>query len=107
MEKKEKPKSLISSRQKLVDIIHNTITDNNISISNIVLALAQVMTDVGLTLWNQRADQLEQTNRVTPQLLALMETEHYQSPMLDTALSLTASQMICWVHDSEQINNEY
>jgi len=36
-----------------------------------------------------------------------METEHYQKPMLDTALSLTASQMICWVHDDGEVKNEH
>ena len=97
----------MSQRQILINAIHNTIINNSIPTSDIVLALAQIMTDISLTLWNHRPESVNQTNKITPQLLKVMETEHYQKPMLDTALSLTASQMICWVHDDEQVKNEH
>ena len=102
MEKKEQPPP--GPRQKLIDTIHDTIDQDNIPIPDIILALAQVMTDIGLTLWNHRFDQADHTNHINAQLLTTMEAEHYKQPMLDTALSLTASQMICWVQDDQQVN---
>ena len=66
---------------------------------DIILVLAQVMTDLGLTLWRSRKDSGGLTLRVTPEFLRRIEAKHYETPGIDTALMLQAAIMVTWAED--------
>ena len=91
----------MNNRKLLIDSIHDIIKDNKVSIPDIVLALSQVITDLGLTLYNKESGE-GLTTKINLDFLKLAERLHYTSPRLSTALILTAANMISWVEDIKE-----
>ena len=88
-------------RKLLIDSIHVIIREKKIPIPEVILALSQVMTDLGLTLYNgEHKEGL--TTKVNLEFLKLAEQQHYSSPRLSTALILAAANMISWVEDIKE-----
>ena len=90
---------MITPRQTLIETIHDTIALHSLTPADIVFAMAQVMTDVGVSLWANKKRQPGLTNQINPETLQLIEQTHYSNPGLDTSLIINAALMIAWVED--------
>lgn len=89
----------MNKREQLIESIHATIKSSQMTPGDVILSLAQVMTDLGLTLWRSRKDSGGLTLQVTPEFLKRVEAKHYEKPGVDTALILQAATMITWAED--------
>lgn len=89
----------LSKREKLVEVIHVIIKDERMSLPEVLLALSQVMTDIGLTLWNFRGSSQGLKTTIDVELLKHIEQKHYENPGIDSALIIQAALMVTWAED--------
>ena len=93
---------MTTPRQALINAIHDTIRAHSLTPADIVFSMAQVMTDVGVSLWDNKQRQPGLTNQIKPETLQLIEQTHYDNPGLDTSLIITAALMIAWIEDESK-----